>query len=609
MKLDPMQRSRDFTLGKHPRRGGVKTVQQQFTEVNTRLATAFDAFGGGGDGGSLILDDLPEADSSYIGKPMTIRTPAGQPSAVYVGSQDAFDNPVWVPVQAGDPTSFGFQRTLDPYPSVSPGWEAVGIAATPRRVYVSFTNFLGDGEITVNTLDGEYVSVVSASVTPYPGLMTYDRFNDRVAIASSNFPFTAYFQVWDSSLSSLLYTIGSSGTGNGQFGRVLDVAADGAGNWYAFDRASAPRVQKLTASGSYIDKWGSAGTGDGQFTANSPHSLAVDSTDNVHVLDPVQMRVQRFTSAGVFLSSYGAAGIGPGQFVEPRSIRATSDGLVMITDQGAGTVLVFGNDGSYITTFALAQAGYSASIPSGIAEQDGRIYVLDPPDTGVSVSVWTKGGAPGGSVVVARGGTVVSRKAAVVDFTSDFVVTESPSGEANVGLDLLGPAALGVIGIYQDSDYTGSNVNTAQKIFNESANGAANVAASTAYKMEGVFHIHTTGTTSHALSIGFGGTATLTSIGYEESTALTPAATEIVAATASRWIDTAAMTAITNPVAAATHHTVHISGTVRVNGAGTFIPQYQFSAAPGVAPVTLKNSYLELTPIGSNTVTTVGSWS
>lgn len=39
------------------------------------------------------------------------------------------------------------------------------------------------------------------------------------------------------------------------------------------------------------------------------------------------------------------------------------------------------------------------------------------------------------------------------------------------------------------------------------------------------------------------------------------------------------------------------------------IPQYGWTAAPGVAGVTLANSYLTLTPIGAGTVQTAGTWS
>jgi hypothetical protein len=45
-------------------------------------------------------------------------------------------------------------------------------------------------------------------------------------------------------------------------------------------------------------------------------------------------------------------------------------------------------------------------------------------------------------------------------------------------------------------------------------------------------------------------------------------------------------------------------GSVLVNVGGTFIPQFQFSAAPGGSPTIQANSYFRLTP-----VTASGVWS
>jgi hypothetical protein len=161
--------------------------------------------------------------------------------------------------------------------------------------------------------------------------------------------------------------------------------------------------------------------------------------------------------------------------------------------------------------------------------------------------------------------------------------------------------------IAQDSNYTGADSNAAQKVFDESTNGAATVAASTSYLMEGIYHIHTTGTTSGVFNTLFGGAATLTSIGYAVD--LIYAATEVQSATfVGGWVTSAAAYAVTGAIATARHFTITIKGIVRVNGGGTFIPQYQFSVAPGAAPVTLANSYFRLTPFGSNTAVTVGTW-
>jgi hypothetical protein len=52
-----------------------------------------------------------------------------------------------------------------------------------------------------------------------------------------------------------------------------------------------------------------------------------------------------------------------------------------------------------------------------------------------------------------------------------------------------------------------------------------------------------------------------------------------------------------------------VTGIVRINAGGTFIPQFQYSVAPGGAPTVKANSYFHMFPIGDNTVTTRGTWS
>ena len=55
-------------------------------------------------------------------------------------------------------------------------------------------------------------------------------------------------------------------------------------------------VEKFTSDGKLIGKWGSPGTGDGQF--NAPTDVAVDpKTNNVYVTDRDNNRIQVFTPA------------------------------------------------------------------------------------------------------------------------------------------------------------------------------------------------------------------------------------------------------------------------------------------------------------------------
>ena len=73
------------------------------------------------------------------------------------------------------------------------------------------------------------------------------------------------------------------------------------------------RIQKFDSSGNFLTKWGSVGTGDGQF-GSYPRGVAVESSNNVYVSDPGNYRIQKFDSSGNFLTKWGSVGTGDGQF-------------------------------------------------------------------------------------------------------------------------------------------------------------------------------------------------------------------------------------------------------------------------------------------------------
>ena len=153
---------------------------------------------------------------------------------------------------------------------------------------------------------------------------------------------------------------------------------------------------------------------------------------------------------------------------------------------------------------------------------------------------------------------------------------------------------------------TGTNVNTAQPWF--PATGSATVVANTTYQMEGLLYMtRAAGTTSHTTGLLFGGTATLTSIMYCAEVNVGDVAT--TSNQAVTIVNVATNTAVKAASVSATEvFAAIVTGTVRINAGGTFIPQFQYSAAPGGAPSILTNTYFKLTPLGSGTVSAIGSW-
>ena len=161
-----------------------------------------------------------------------------------------------------------------------------------------------------------------------------------------------------------------------------------------------------------------------------------------------------------------------------------------------------------------------------------------------------------------------------------------------------------------DSAYAGSNATGAQSLFGV----GVTLSASTVYEFEGYAIItKTVGTTSHNISLGIGGTATLNNIGYSAITQSILGAIPAQTATGLYGFISNTATAtvtVTNNTSASISFAYLIKGTVSINAGGTFIPQYTLSAAPGGAYTTQIGSYIKINPLSaSGAATNVGAWS
>jgi NHL repeat len=89
---------------------------------------------------------------------------------------------------------------------------------------------------------------------------------------------------------------------DGLFRQPTDVAWDSGGNIYITDGYINSRVAKYDRNGDWVKSWGTKGTGPGQF--DTPHSIAIDRSDNVYVGDRGNHRVQVFDTEGRFLRMF-----------------------------------------------------------------------------------------------------------------------------------------------------------------------------------------------------------------------------------------------------------------------------------------------------------------
>lgn len=152
----------------------------------------------------------------------------------------------------------------------------------------------------------------------------------------------------------------------------------------------------------------------------------------------------------------------------------------------------------------------------------------------------------------------------------------------DIGFFVLRPTSVADLWKILTADAAGQNIGTVQPWFPTA--GGVLVEAGTIYEFQGVFSsVRAAGATSHTTGFGFGGSATLTQIlsrfNCGEGDVATLADDDAIIATSAANLQVkAASTSTTEVIKLACW------GTVVINAAGTFIPQFTYSAAPGGAP-------------------------
>jgi len=148
------------------------------------------------------------------------------------------------------------------------------------------------------------------------------------------------------SYGKLLLTLGKKGipgdnTSTDAFNGVADVAVAKNGDIFIADGEGLnTRVVKFSKDGKFIKWWGGKGTDPGQFDV--PHSIAIDSKDQIYVADRSNNRIQIFDHNGKFLNQWTNFGTPWGLFIK--------GDLIYVVDGTANNCLLIANlkDGKVI---------------------------------------------------------------------------------------------------------------------------------------------------------------------------------------------------------------------------------------------------------------------
>lgn len=149
---------------------------------------------------------------------------------------------------------------------------------------------------------------------------------------------------------------GSRGTGDGQFHRIHDFDFNPSETiLYAIDRDGS-RIQAFDKNGTFLFKWGSKGTGDGQFSI--PYSVDADSLGDVWVADRNNHRIQKFDKDGNFLFKFGSFGSKEGQFNNPRQVAVDKDvEFLYVVDSKNNRIQKFYTNGTFVKSWGTLGTG------------------------------------------------------------------------------------------------------------------------------------------------------------------------------------------------------------------------------------------------------------
>lgn len=224
---------------------------------------------------------------------------------------------------------------------------------------------------------------------PHAIAYAFDHFNNiyvvnQTVTTSIRYPvykFTAY--------GGFVAAIGTSNSGsaNGQCNAPTDMCFDTSGNMYIVDAGNS-RIQKWDADGFYVSKWGSAGSGNGQFNFTGGGFPSICFYNNeLYVTDTGNDRVQVFNLSGSYQRQWGSAGTGNGQFSLANGIAADSTGTIYVVDDdvgggsGASRVQWFDTGGTFLGKYDSASYGSGNGEfkdPNAIdIDADNNIYVAD----------------------------------------------------------------------------------------------------------------------------------------------------------------------------------------------------------------------------------------
>jgi DNA-binding beta-propeller fold protein YncE len=100
-----------------------------------------------------------------------------------------------------------------------------------------------------------------------------------------------------------------------------------------------------------------------------PWGVTVDEFDDVYVADWRNDRIQKFTADGEFVFKFGSSGSADGEFNRPAGVAVDGDGDVYVADSGNDRVQLFNQEGRFVQKF----------VGDATLSKSARAYMLSNP--------------------------------------------------------------------------------------------------------------------------------------------------------------------------------------------------------------------------------------
>lgn len=196
-------------------------------------------------------------------------------------------------------------------------------------------------------------------------------------------------------------------------GSLVVVAAGGIWNDPHNESLGRYYVERCSITGSVLDRWGTLGTGLGQYTGIA--GVAAGSGNLMYVADAGNNRIQALNASGVATAQWTGAGTGEGEYDAPRGVTQGPDGLVYVADSANHRIQVLTAAGAFVRQWG------GLSTPTDLAfDSSGTLWVVE---QGASrVSGFTSEGSPAGTI---GSGSLTTPQGVAVDAAGDIWVADT----------------------------------------------------------------------------------------------------------------------------------------------------------------------------------------